>query len=186
MSGATSFTSLPNIDISGLRSQDLAERQRVAGEIGKAADEVGFFYVSGAGVDDTLFERMLTARASRPGCEMKEAFDTALDLPDNDADYLAGNPMLGAEHMAGAGWLRRSGERLLPGGARCRPPLAVGVRGSARKIPIRSPSTQPRRRASCASSTTRCCLRGDQPPGAQGQKNAIRSHCSSTSTTTPR
>jgi isopenicillin N synthase-like dioxygenase len=40
----------------------------VAGEIGKAADEVGFFYVSGAGVDDTLFERMLTARASRSGC----------------------------------------------------------------------------------------------------------------------
>ena len=68
MSGATSFTSLPNIDISGLRSQDLAERERVAGEIGKAADEVGFFYVSGAGVDDTLFERMLTARASRSGC----------------------------------------------------------------------------------------------------------------------
>jgi hypothetical protein len=218
MSGATSFTSLPNIDISGLRSQDLAERERVAGEIGKAAGEVGFFYVSGAGVDDTLFERMLTATKQFFGLpleekmryyiglskchrsyvpsgeeglatgmpEMKEAFDTALDLPDNDADYLAGNPMLGAEHMAGAGWLRRSGERLLPGGARCRPPLAVGVRGSARKIPIRSPSTQPRRRASCASSTTRCCLRGDQPPGAQGQKNAIRSHCSSTSTTTPR
>ena len=127
MSGATSFTSLPNIDISGLRSQDLAERERVAGEIGKAADEVGFFYVSGAGVDDTLFERMLTATKQFFGLpleekmryyiglskchrsyvpsgeeglatgmpEMKEAFDTALDLPDNDADYLAGNPMLG-------------------------------------------------------------------------------------------
>jgi isopenicillin N synthase-like dioxygenase len=127
MSGATSFTSLPNIDISGLRSQDLAERERVAGEIGKAAGEVGFFYVSGAGVDDTLFERMLTATKQFFGLpleekmryyiglskchrsyvpsgeeglatgmpEMKEAFDTALDLPDNDADYLAGNPMLG-------------------------------------------------------------------------------------------
>jgi isopenicillin N synthase-like dioxygenase len=27
--------------------------------------------------------------------DLKEAFDTALDLPDDDPDYLAGNPMLG-------------------------------------------------------------------------------------------
>src|SRR5256885_13185735 len=27
--------------------------------------------------------------------EMKEAFDTALDLPADDPDHLAGNPMLG-------------------------------------------------------------------------------------------
>ena len=27
--------------------------------------------------------------------DMKEAFDTALDLPSDDPDYLAGNPMLG-------------------------------------------------------------------------------------------
>jgi isopenicillin N synthase-like dioxygenase len=61
MSGATSFTSVPIVDISGLRSPDPAERERVAREIGKAAGEVGFFYVSGAGVDDVLFERMLAA-----------------------------------------------------------------------------------------------------------------------------
>jgi hypothetical protein len=42
MSGATSFTSVPIVDISGLRSRDRAERERVAGEIG-----------------NTLFERML-------------------------------------------------------------------------------------------------------------------------------
>jgi isopenicillin N synthase-like dioxygenase len=52
---------VPIVDISGLRSQDRAKRKRVAGEIGKAASEVGFFYVSGAGVDDTLFERMLAS-----------------------------------------------------------------------------------------------------------------------------
>jgi isopenicillin N synthase-like dioxygenase len=27
--------------------------------------------------------------------DLKEAFDTALDLPADDPDYLAGNPMLG-------------------------------------------------------------------------------------------
>ena len=127
MSGATSFTSVPIVDISGLYSQDRPERERVAGEIGKAASEVGFFYVSGAGVDDTLFERMLGSTkeffalpleekmrsyiglsqchrgyvpVGEEGVEsgtadLKEAFDTALDLPADDPDYLAGNPMLG-------------------------------------------------------------------------------------------
>ncbi|WP_101946725.1 isopenicillin N synthase family oxygenase [Mycobacterium sp. 3519A] len=127
MSGATSFTSVPVIDISGLRSQDRAEQQRVAAELGKAAAEVGFLYISGAGVDDAVFQRMLTAtkqffalpleekmryyiglsRCHRGYVprgeeglgtgvpEMKEAYDTALDLPEDDPDYLAGNPMLG-------------------------------------------------------------------------------------------
>ncbi len=127
MSGATSFTSVPIVEIGGLRSPDRAQREEVAAEIGKAAREVGFFYISGAGIDDGLFERMLAAtkeffalpveekmrsyiglskchRGYVPSGEeglatgmpeMKEAFDTALDLPADDPDYLAGNPMLG-------------------------------------------------------------------------------------------
>jgi isopenicillin N synthase-like dioxygenase len=127
MSGATSFTSVPIVDISGLGSPDRAERERVASEIGKAAAEVGFLYISGAGVDEALFEGMLAATKEffampleekmryyiglskchrgyvPPGeeglatgmPEMKEAFDTALDLPADDADFVAGNPMLG-------------------------------------------------------------------------------------------
>jgi isopenicillin N synthase-like dioxygenase len=127
MSGATSFTSVPTIDISGLRSSERAERERVATEIGRAASEVGFFYISGTGVDDELFDRMLAvtkeyfalpveekmrsyiglSRCHRgyvpvgeEGVEtgtpdLKEAFDTALDLPPDDPDYVAGNPMLG-------------------------------------------------------------------------------------------
>jgi isopenicillin N synthase-like dioxygenase len=127
MSGATSFTSVPIVEVSGLHSPDLAERQRVAGEIGKAAGKVGFFYIRGAGVDDAVFERMLASTkaffalpveekmryyiglskchrgyvpAGEEGLaagmpEMKEAFDTALDLPADDPDHLAGNPMLG-------------------------------------------------------------------------------------------
>ncbi|MBO0677366.1 isopenicillin N synthase family oxygenase [Mycolicibacterium sp. S2-37] len=127
MSGATSFTSVPIIDISGLRSAAAGDRERVAAELGTAARDVGFFYVSGSGIDDALFDRMLTvtqdffalpleekmrsyiglSRCHRgyvpvgeEGVEsgtpdLKEAFDTALDLPDDDPDYLAGNPMLG-------------------------------------------------------------------------------------------
>jgi len=127
MSGTSSFTSVPVVEISGLHSPDRAQREQVAREIGKAAGEVGFFYVSGAGVDDAVFERMLAATKEffalpadekmryyiglskchrgyvPPGeeglatgvPEVKEAFDTALDLPADDPDYLAGNPMLG-------------------------------------------------------------------------------------------
>jgi isopenicillin N synthase-like dioxygenase len=127
MSGATSFTSIPVIDIGGLRSPVAADRDRVAAELGAAARDVGFFYVSGTGIDDALFERMLAvtkqffalpleekmrsyiglSRCHRgyvpvgeEGVEtgtpdVKEAFDTALDLPEDDPDYIAGNPMLG-------------------------------------------------------------------------------------------
>jgi isopenicillin N synthase-like dioxygenase len=123
----TSFTSVPTVDISGLSSPDRAERERVADEIGRAAREVGFLYVSGSGLDESLFERMLAATkeffalpveekmrsyiglsrchrgyvpVGEEGVEtgtpdVKEAFDTALDLPADDPDYLAGNPMLG-------------------------------------------------------------------------------------------
>jgi isopenicillin N synthase-like dioxygenase len=123
----TSFTSVPIVDISGLRSPDRAERERVAAEIGTAAREVGFLYISGSGIDESRFDRMLAATkdffalpleqkmrsyiglsrchrgfvpVGEEGVEsgvpdLKEAFDTALDLPADDPDYLAGNPMLG-------------------------------------------------------------------------------------------
>ncbi|MCK0174958.1 isopenicillin N synthase family oxygenase [Mycolicibacterium sp. F2034L] len=127
MSGATSFTSVPIIDISGLRSANPVDRERVAAELGAAARDVGFFYISGSGIDDALFDRMLAATqeffalpleekmrsyiglsrchrgyvpVGEEGVEsgvpdLKEAFDTALDLPADDPDHLAGNPMLG-------------------------------------------------------------------------------------------
>jgi isopenicillin N synthase-like dioxygenase len=127
MSGAMSFTSVPVIDISGLYAAQRSEQDRVAAEIGRAAAEVGFFYISGTGVDEALFDRMLAATkdffalplerkmrsyiglsrchrgyvpVGEEGVEsgvpdLKEAFDTALDLPADDPDYLSGNPMLG-------------------------------------------------------------------------------------------
>ncbi|MBN9636649.1 MAG: isopenicillin N synthase family oxygenase, partial [Actinobacteria bacterium] len=127
MGGITSFTSVPVIDISGLYSSERTEQERVAAEIGRAAAEVGFFYISGTGIDESLFTAMLAAvkeffalpvaekmrtyiglsrchRGYVPVGEeglagtvpdLKEAFDTALDLPADDPDHLSGNPMLG-------------------------------------------------------------------------------------------
>ncbi|OPX05448.1 isopenicillin N synthase family oxygenase [Mycobacterium sp. AT1] len=130
MTGMTSFTSVPIVDVGGLRSPDAAVRDRVSAEIGRAASEVGFFYISGSGVDESTFDRMLDATkeffalpleekmrsyiglsrchrgyvpigeegvetAADAVPDLKEAFDTALDLPADDPDYLSGNPMLG-------------------------------------------------------------------------------------------
>lgn len=127
MSGATSFTEVPIIDISGLASADRDAQERVAADLGTAAREVGFFYITGTAMPDALFDRMLSATkeffalpleekmrsyiglsrchrgyvpVGEEGMEtgppdLKEAFDTALDLPSDDPDYLAANPMLG-------------------------------------------------------------------------------------------
>jgi isopenicillin N synthase-like dioxygenase len=124
---ASSFTSVPVIDITDLSSPELTDRKRVATEIGRAARGIGFFYIQGANIDEELFTELLTAtkeffalpidekmrsyigfsrchRGYVPYGEeglngdtpdLKEAFDTALDLPADDPDYLAGNPMLG-------------------------------------------------------------------------------------------
>lgn len=48
------FTELPTIDIRDLAGDDLAGRQAVADAIGRAAREVGFFYITGHGIDPAL------------------------------------------------------------------------------------------------------------------------------------
>ncbi|CAN5465970.1 oxidoreductase [soil metagenome] len=127
MNTAESFTSVPVIDISGLYASDRATREAVAAELGRAARDIGFFYISGADIDEALFDGLLAATKeffalpveekmrtyiglsrchrgyvpvgeeglSGEKPDLKEAFDTALDLPADDPDYVAGNPMLG-------------------------------------------------------------------------------------------
>ncbi|WP_051219294.1 isopenicillin N synthase family dioxygenase [Oceanobacter kriegii] len=55
------FQALPVINVAGLFSDSLDERQAVAGQLGQAAREVGFFYVTGHGISA---QRMAGIRAA--------------------------------------------------------------------------------------------------------------------------
>ncbi|QIS21565.1 isopenicillin N synthase family dioxygenase [Nocardia terpenica] len=127
MDGAGSFASVPVIDVAGLFSGDPVRRKAIAHEIGRAAGDVGFFYIGGTGFDFRRYDDLLAvarrffalpyaekmrsyigfSRCHRGyvpqgeegvfkgRADLKEVFDSALDLPADDPDYLAGNPMLG-------------------------------------------------------------------------------------------
>ncbi|WP_323813602.1 isopenicillin N synthase family dioxygenase [Cellvibrio sp. NN19] len=56
----TAFTQLPIVDVSQLFSTDLREREQVAQQLGKAAREVGFLYVTGHGIAPEIIERLKT------------------------------------------------------------------------------------------------------------------------------
>jgi isopenicillin N synthase-like dioxygenase len=127
----SSFQQIPVVNVSGLFGT--AEQQfAVAAELGRAAREVGFLYVTGSGIETALFDDLLavtktffaqpveekmkvyignssnhrgyvptgeeglvTSAGPKANPDLKEAFDLSLELPADDEDYLAGNPMVG-------------------------------------------------------------------------------------------
>lgn len=58
MPSVSSFTSIPEIDISPLYGTNSSAKTRVAHQLGTAATEVGFMYVAGTGMSDEVFDRM--------------------------------------------------------------------------------------------------------------------------------
>ena len=68
---------IPIIDVSGLRSNDIAERKAVAELLGSACRHVGFFYVTGHGIPPTIASGIFAAA--------RDLFA----LPDNDKDALS-------------------------------------------------------------------------------------------------
>ena len=60
MSAPTDFTQVPVVDVAGLLEPDPHQHDRVAAELGRAAREVGFLYITGTGVDSGLFEELLS------------------------------------------------------------------------------------------------------------------------------
>lgn len=75
------FQALPVVDIAGLSSSDPVLRQACADALGRAAREVGFLYVTGHGLAETLFEDLLG--------EAKRFF--ARPMADKMACYIGGS-----------------------------------------------------------------------------------------------
>jgi isopenicillin N synthase-like dioxygenase len=64
--GATKmpFTKIPTIDIAALLSNDAAARRAVAEEIGRACEDVGFFYIRNHGVAQSLIDEVYACSAA--------------------------------------------------------------------------------------------------------------------------
>lgn len=60
-SSTRDFTNIPVIDISPLNGADAAAQTLVAEELGRAARDVGFLYVTGTGIEEKLFDDLLDA-----------------------------------------------------------------------------------------------------------------------------
>ncbi|WP_127781967.1 2-oxoglutarate and iron-dependent oxygenase domain-containing protein [Rhodococcus sp. X156] len=55
------FTEIPEVDVSGLFSDDPADQAAVAAQLGAAARDVGFLYVTGTGLDPALYDDLVAA-----------------------------------------------------------------------------------------------------------------------------
>jgi len=65
------FTSIPIIDVGRLFSAKFEDRMALAKEIGAAAHNVGFFYATNHGVDESYYQKVLA--------EAKTFFDLPMD-----------------------------------------------------------------------------------------------------------
>ncbi|HDT1824101.1 TPA: isopenicillin N synthase family oxygenase [Klebsiella quasipneumoniae subsp. similipneumoniae] len=94
------FTELPTIDIRDLAGDDLARRQAVADTIGRAAREVGFFYITGHGIDPALIAGVREAAKQIFALPMEEKMNYYIGrskshkgyVPEGEEIYGAGKP----------------------------------------------------------------------------------------------
>lgn len=79
---------IPMVDISGLYSEDARDRESVAKELGNAASEVGFLYVSGHRVEPSYIEGLRTAAKKFFAQPLDEKMKYYIGLSRNHKGYV--------------------------------------------------------------------------------------------------
>lgn len=82
------FRALPVVDISGLDAGDRAARQAVADELGRAAREVGFLYITGHGLDPRLTADLKAAAMRFFDRPLAEKMDFYIGRSTNHSGYV--------------------------------------------------------------------------------------------------
>ena len=82
------FSDIPVIDISALHGTDAAEQARVAEELGQAARDVGFLYVTGSGIDENLFQALLAATKQFFALPLEKKMEVYIGRSRNHRGYV--------------------------------------------------------------------------------------------------
>lgn len=87
MSSLTEFTDIPVVDVAGLRGEP-HDQERVARQLGAAARDVGFLYVTGTGIDPTLFDELLRVTKAFFDLPLDEKMRTYIGRSRNHRGYV--------------------------------------------------------------------------------------------------
>lgn len=91
---------LPLVDLSGLDSDDPAERGAVAGALDRACREAGFLYIKGAQFDAALFERLLARAKAYFALDDEAKMASYIGLSENHSGYVP----VGEEQFGGGSY----------------------------------------------------------------------------------
>jgi isopenicillin N synthase-like dioxygenase len=84
----TAFTQVPVVDVGPLRDGTPAQQLATARELGRAAREVGFLYVTGGGVSPELFAGLLAATKQFFALPVAEKMQVYIGLSSNHRGYV--------------------------------------------------------------------------------------------------
>ena len=88
MSNASNFTRIPAINVACLRDGTSAQKAQVATELGRAARDVGFLYVTSHGVPEHLFDNLLEVTRAFFAQPLERKMDVYIGKSRNHRGYV--------------------------------------------------------------------------------------------------